>query len=148
VKDPNLTVLKPNEVSRLFQIKVDQENDRPLKLPMISISRDPSVNLQINHKTSLTCDGKNLSSNEQQTIKLDAIPIDIKYQLDIYTQRYEEGDEYIRNMVYNLINYPKLKIEIPYNDTHIEHIANIFIDPSITDNSDISERRFVDQFTR
>ena len=159
VKDPNLKVISPNDVNRLFQIKVDEANDKPLTLPMIAISRDPNVEILVNHRRSLSADGLKLDSNEKTSVQLDAIPININYQLDVYTggidpntgqptDGYEMGDIYVRNLIFNLINYPKLVIEIPYNGSHIEHVANIFLDPNVTDNSDVAERRFPSQFTR
>ena len=42
-----------------------------------------------------------------------AIPINITYNIDIYTQRYDEGDEYLRAMVFNIVNQPKMKVVIP-----------------------------------
>jgi hypothetical protein len=36
-----------------------------------------------------------------------------------------EGDEYIRNFVFNIINFPQLDITIPYNNLNYKHISNI-----------------------
>ena len=77
VKDPNLKVISPNDVNRLFQIKVDEANDKPLTLPMIAISRDPNVEILVNHRRSLSADGLKLDSNEKTSVQLDAIPINI-----------------------------------------------------------------------
>ena len=41
-----------------------------------------------------------------------------------------------------------MKVLIPYNDVQIKHVANLWIDGDITDNSDIPEKKFPDQFTR
>jgi hypothetical protein len=70
------------------------------------------------------------------------------YQLDIYTKTAEEGDEYVRNFLFKLINNPVLKISIPYNDLNVEHIANIRVLDTVSDTSSISERIFSGQFTR
>lgn len=129
-------------------MRVDQENDKPLTLPLIALSRDPSIGLDIAHKRPLSADGLHLQQDEKTTIQLDAIPININYQIDIYTQRAEEGDEYLRNFIFNIVNHPRLKILIPYNDSQIEHYAYLKLQPEVTDNSDISERLFVDQFVR
>ncbi len=150
IKDPDMVVLKPNEVSRLWQVRADQKNDEPLTLPLVAISRDPTINIDVATKRSLTCDGANLTKNnaERVTIKLDAIPILINYQIDIYTQKYEEGDEYLRNFVFNFVNHPKMKILLPYNGSNIEHICYTRLANNVTDNSDVSEKLFADQFTR
>jgi hypothetical protein len=82
------------------------------------------------------------------TAQLNVIPIKLMYQLDIYTKTAEEGDEYVRNFLFKLINNPVLKISIPYNDLNVEHIANIRVLDTVSDTSSISERIFSGQFTR
>lgn len=148
IRDPKLRILKPNEVKRLFEVKAEDNNDKPLTLPLISIARDPSVGLDVAHKRSLSCDGLRLDGNDKTTVQLDAIPININYQIDIYTQKFDEGDEYLRNFIFNIVNHPKLTISIPYNDINIQHYAYLKLQPELTDNSDIAERFFPDQFTR
>lgn len=148
ILDPNLVILKPNEVTRLWQIRADQKNDEPLTLPLIAISRDPSISIDISTKRNLTFDGVKIGSNDKTSVQLSAIPIAINYQIDIYTQKYEEGDEYLRNFIFNFINHPKMKILIPYNGSNIEHVCYIRLNSTATDNSDVSEKLFADQFTR
>lgn len=148
VRDPNMQILRPDEVTRLFQIKADMGNDKPIRLPIIALSRDRDIEILNTQKQVKTFDGFTLASNEKVTIPINVIPIQIGYQLDIYTKTMIEADEYIRNFVFNFINLPKLRVEMPYNDTHIEHLANVWVDSNITDNSDISERLFPDQFVR
>ena len=148
IKDPNMVVLKPNEVSRLWEVRADQKNDEPLTLPLIAVSRDPTINITVSTKRSLTCDGLVVGKNSKSTIQLDAIPLEINYQIDIYTQRYEEGDEYLRNFIFNFVNMPKMKILIPYNGSNIEHICYARLNPNAQDNSDVPEKKFPDQFTR
>lgn len=148
IKDPHLHVLKPNEVSRLWEVRADEKNDEPLTLPLIAISRDPNISLKVSTKRNLSFDGLKLDGTKLRTLQLNAIPITINYQIDIYTQRYEEGDEYLRNFIFNIINHPKMKICIPYNDTNIEHVCTLLLDSNVTDNSDIAEKVFADQFTR
>lgn len=147
-KDSNLKVLSPDEVTRLFEIKADESNDEPLVLPFVALSRDRNINIDIAHKTSMSFDGLHVKSNLQKTLQLNAVPISINYQLDIYTRSYEEGDEYLRNFIFFLINYPKLTINIPYNDSNIEYECYINLLNSVSDNSDIAERLFPGQFTR
>ena len=148
IKDDNLKILKPNESRRAFELRASQTNDAPLRLPMITLSRDPNITLEIAHKRALSTNGLIIDKQVKQTVQLDAIPINISYQLDIYTKRYEEADEYLRNFIFNLVNHPKLKVLIPYNGSQIEHYAYISVSSEITDNSDITEKKFYDQFTR
>lgn len=155
-KGNNLHILKPNEVSRLFQMKADEFKDEPLTLPMISISRDTEINILNTNKQPMSFDGMNLklvdSCGNQivtdKAMKLDAIPISLSYQLDIYTRKIKEADEYLRNFVFNFINYPNIKVEIPYNDCNIIHESTVYLNNVISDNSDIPQKLFPDQFTR
>lgn len=143
-----MVVLKPNEVSRLWEVRADQKNDQPLTLPLIAVSRDPSVSIKVSTKRNLSFDGLKLDGTKMKTLQLNAIPINIAYQIDIYTQKYEEGDEYLRNFIFNLVNHPKMTVTLPYNDTNIEHSCNLLLDQTATDNSDVSEKLFPDEFTR
>jgi len=148
IKDPNLTILSPSDASRLFQVTADQLNDQPLKLPLISISRDPTVEILSTTKKALSYDGGHISANSKKSEVLNAIPIKISYQIDIYTKFFAEADEYVRNFVFNLINYPKIRIEIPYNNSKVLHDSNLMVESNISDNSDIPERLINGQFTR
>lgn len=144
----NLRVLKPDESKRLFSLSADDNKDRALKLPLIALSRNTDIELLSSIKTPKSYDGLQIFKDRSQTLQLNAIPIKLEYKLDIYTKTADEGDEYLRNFLFKLINNPVIKIEIPYNGTYIEHIANICVLPNIADTSDISERIFSGQFTR
>lgn len=150
VKDPNMKVLGVQDTLQLFQITADEKNDKPLTLPFISISRDSSIDILSTNKKPLSFDGKLIEGNlESRKVKqLDAIPISVNYQIDIYTKKYIEGDEYVRNFIFNIINYPKMSVEIPYNDTNIVHTANIRMIGTVTDTSDVPQRLYKGQFTR
>ena len=76
------------------------------------------------------------------------IPIDIQYQFDIYTRFQKEADMYMRNLVFNIVNYPTLSIIVPYRDINFKHNANIRISSDVMDTSNNSLRAFNGQFTR
>lgn len=148
VKDPNMKILGPNESSRLFQIQADEKNDKPLSLPLIAISRDTDIEILSTTKKALSYDGGHIDANKNESEVLNGIPIKISYQLDIYTRYFSEADEYVRNFVFNIINYPRISISIPYNNASVEHDSNIMLESQISDNSDIQERLIPGQFTR
>lgn len=162
VKGPNMRILKTDETTRLFQMIADQNNDKPIKLPVIAISRDKSIRILEPHKQVKSFDGYHLIESEYVTdsdgrrykkeqpcqVPVNVLPIEIKYQLDIYTRGRDEGDEYVRNFVFNFINSPKLVVDVPYNDLGFKHISNLYLDENIQDNSDINEHLFSDQFVR
>lgn len=148
IKDKNLTILGVDQTSRLFRYRADTNNDKPIQLPLISLSRNPTVSIVSTSKRPLSYDSSTREYTEDKTNKLNAIPIKISYQLDIYCRYVEEVEEYVRNFVFNIINYPKLDIEIPYKNSKIISNSYLSIDSDINDNSDISERLIEDQFTR
>ena len=148
VKESSVTILKPDEVERRLQELADGKNDKPITLPLIALSREPEIEILSTNKKPLSYDGAKLNANDSKTQQLNAIPIEIHYQLDIFTREYAEADEYLRNFIFNFINYPKLHIVIPYNDVNIIHDSNIRIASTITDTSDIKMKLAPDQFTR
>jgi len=148
VKDPNLAILKPDESTRLLQMKADIGDDKPIQLPFIAISRDKEIKILNTQKQPKTFSGYILQASKKTTMTINVVPIELAYQIDIYTRKMEEADEFIRNFVFNFINLPKLKIGLPYNNVWVEHESNLWIEDSIVDNSDITEHLFADQFYR
>ena len=148
IKDPNMKVLKPSETSRLFQLKADETLDKPLSLPIIAISRDNDFEIISTAKKALTYDGGHLAANVDKSELLNGIPIRLSYQLDIYCKYFAEADEYVRNFIFNIMNYPNVHIEIPYNDAKVVHDSTLILESTVSDNSDIPERLISGQFTR
>ena len=163
VKNPDLKILKPDETTRFFEMKLDERKDAPLTLPLISIARDKTVEILNVEKQAKTYDGFAVSNEykeeyvdnrqkekipHKKVVLLNAIPIQIGYQIDIYTKGMEEADEYVRNFVFNFVNYPKLVVHILYNGMDLTHESTIHLESSIMDNSDIREHLFPDQFVR
>jgi len=148
VKDPNMTITGPDETRRLFEYVADVTNDEPIKLPLIALRRGRDLTVQSTNKKPLTFDGVTLEADTNRSIQLNAIPVTIQYQLDIYTRYFAECDEYVRNFLFNFINFPKLTINIPYEGLNLTYDANIRLSPTINDNSDIPERLVAGQFTR
>lgn len=147
-EESKIKILKPDETAALFSIRADETGDKPTKLPLIALSRDTSIEILNTNKQVMTFDGAVVGSTNKQSITLNAIPIQLTYQLDIYTAKMAEADEYLRNFLFNIINYPKLTIGIPYNDQNLTHDSNIRLISTVNDNSDIPQRRFRDQFVR
>ena len=81
-------------------------------------------------------------------MSLNFIPIKLDYQLDIYTRYQKEADEYVRNFIFNIINYNKIIIDVPYYDEYFEHTSTIRVGNDVHDNSNIPERLIPGQFTR
>ena len=147
-KDTAVTIVGPDETNILYQQIANDSNDSPIKLPFIALKRPGGFTILNTGKRPLTFDGATLDANYDQAKQLNAIPISIPYQLDIYTRYRHEADEYVRNIVFNIINYPKLDINIPYNGANYIHHSNIRLAGEIDDASDIPERLISGQFVR
>ena len=147
-QDTDVTLLGVNETKRRFEVLSDKNNDQPIKLPLITLSRNGGYTILSKNKKPLSYDGNTFVRSNEKSALLNGIPISIQYQIDIYTRYLEEADEYARNIVFNIVNYPKLNIEIPYEDLGLTHDANIMLSSDVDDNSDIPERLIPGQFTR
>lgn len=143
-----VTITGVNETRRLFEVMLDKQNDKELKLPIIALSRPAGYSILNKQKRPLSHNGSTALATFERSAKLNIVPISITYQLDIYTRYFEEADEYARNFIFNIINYPKLNIEIPYEDQKLTADANIRLTTDVEDNSDIPERLISGQFTR
>ena len=155
-EETNLRILKPDETKRLFKNLADIKNDAPLTLPLIALSRKARIRIQNTNKKPLTFDGMKIRAYDENdnplpqdsVIKLNAVPMELEYQLDIYTKKLVEADEYMRNFVFNFINYPNVIITIPYNDCKLQHESTVYLNQDVEDTSDIPERLVPGEFTR
>ena len=146
----NLRVLNPDETNRVIELQAEDSEDSPLKLPMLTISRNKELEISNTIKQNKSFDGlviKN-ETTEAATVHLNVIPVKTLYQLDIYTKRQIEADEYVRQFLFKLINNPQIIVEIPYNSYIIKHTANLRVLNSVSDTSDIPTRLFSGQFYR
>jgi len=144
-----LRVLSPDESNRLIQLNAEDTNDKPLKLPLIAISRNKDIEIESAIKQNKSFDGLVLDSDSDTAtaVHLNVIPIKTTYQLDIYTKKRIEADEYIRQYLFKLINNPQIIIEVPYNDKYaVRHTANLRVLSTVSDTSDIATHLFAGQF--
>lgn len=154
IKDPNIHILKPSETTRMLEIKADESRDR-ITLPQIQLSRSGYTILN-SRKKPMSFDGITVRAydkdgnlvNPGSAMKLNAIPIRLEYQLDIYTRGFDECDEYVRDFVFHLVNHPVYDITIPYNGMNLKHNFTMHLEDEVEDTSDIPQRLFPDQFTR
>lgn len=145
----DVTLVGPDESRRLFSVIGDKTNDSNIKFPLVSLKRSLGYDLDIYGKRPASFDGFTKNSTIEKSMLINVIPITINYQLDVYTRYYEEADEYMRNFLFNIINYPKLEILVKYHDVNYTHVANILPSQSVIDNSSsTSERLSPGQFTR
>lgn len=149
IPSPGIQVLSPEETTRLLEIKEDQGKDNPIMLPFVALSRDRDIKILNRQKRLMSFSGMKIGTTEgEEVIQLNAIPIELGYQLDIYARTMQQADEFVRNFVFNFINYPNLNVVIPYNNVNYTHMSTIWLEDTVTDSSDIKERLFPGQFVR
>ncbi len=148
VKDKNMRIMSPDETTEQFRMIANQTNDKPISLPLITIARSNEIEIENTSKRMLTYDGMMLDATKDKSLQIDAIPMILNYQIDIYSKDEVEADEYMRNFVFNIINHPKLKVYLPYNQINYEHWSYMRLLSTIEDNSDTPLRLANDQFTR
>lgn len=146
----SMMVYGVEETRDLFSKVADTTNDSPIKLPILCLRRlgGYSVDQAGLGKRKLSFNGLTKDATELKSIYLNAIPISIDYQIDVYTRFLKEADEYARNLIFNIINYPRVQIDIPYNGLHMIHDSNIRLTSQINDTSDVPERFMKGQFSR
>ena len=161
IKDAIMTndkilVLSPEESSEeLFSTKADLNHDN-LSLPMISLIRKRDIDILNTNKKPLTYDGIRLQFYDKdgklvqgdKALKLNAIPLKLEYQLDIYTLKEYEADEFAREFLFFFINNPRLTIQLPYNGVKATHNSTVRVETPLVNNSDIPQKLFKDQFYR
>lgn len=145
-----LRVLSPDETNRLIQLNAEDTGDKPLTLPLIAISRNKDLEIESAIKQSRSFDGLIIKNDKEtgETVHMNVIPVRTTYQLDIYTKKRIEGDEYVRQYLFKLINNPQIIIDIPYNGYFIRHTANLRVLNTVSDTSDIPNHLFAGQFYR
>ena len=104
----NIHIYSPSETKRIFEIIAEQTNDKPIGLPFIGLSRVGGYTILNTQMQPMTYDGLTLKANQKASLQLNAIPIQIDYQVDVYTRQLSEADDYVRNLVFNIINFPSL----------------------------------------
>lgn len=113
-----------------------------IKLPLISLSR-PSWNLLGTKPQAMIFEGVTIQDDRENDLvrNLQAIPIVINYQLDVWTNNRLENDLITREVIWNYTLNPTLTVNIPYKDIDYKHTFNLFLNNEIEDNSDIIEHK-------
>lgn len=147
-QDTEITLTGVDESTRLFSVIADRNDDKPIKLPLIALSRPGGFIITDKFKQPKSYTGATIAYNEERGANLNLIKIAIPYRLDVYARYQQEADEYIRNIVFNIINYPNVKIEVPYHNLGFLHDSSIRLSSDVEDNSDVPERLISGQFKR
>lgn len=122
-------------------------NDDDVQFPMISLTRT-GTQLQPSH-FSMRYDGLPVYAdyNNEVMQKLQAMPIRINYQVDIWTRNREENDNLVRELVFYLSTHQAMYVDIPY-ELNQKHVFTFALDNTIDDNSDIINHKNSGEYFR
>lgn len=142
------TMTNDNRISiqpydRVFA-NVARDNLDTITLPLITLTRTgwSIVSERVSHPAKFEGALAKVEYPDGEDVKLyrlQSIPIRINYLLDVWTKDREDNDNIIRELIFYYETHPELRVMIPYG-LDMEHVFNIFIDPDIEDNSDISDQ--------
>lgn len=125
---------------------ITNPNKKPLSFDGLNISDNLKVEYDymkskyFNHELSYEEYQKWLSKHKEEILDsklavLNAIPIRLTYYIDVYTRYQKENDLYMRNLIFNFVNYPTFQIRFNYNSIPIEHNGNMILGETVTTDS-------------
>ena len=149
----NIRVLRPDETKQLFETLANDSKHERLTLPLIALSRNNDITLDLNIKNSKSYDGYRLSQDESGTSLLNTIPVKLMYQMDIFAKKVSDAEDYVREYLFKIINNPTVKIGVPNastnaSDDYLYFTANMRVLDTVSDTSSIPQRLFTGQFSR
>ena len=141
IKLPIISLRRPNGFT------IINPNKKPLTFDGLSVNTETqqvyeSMKSQVKNKTITTTDFYKWVEKNKDEIKdtkltsLNAVPISIPYTLYVYTRQQKENDLYMRNLIFNFINYPTFQVRFNYNNIPVEHNGNIKIGTNVNNVSD------------
>lgn len=128
-------------VNNVFRTVARMNND-DIVMPLISLTRTgwSLISGRKNHMMKFDGTWAEYNPREDRYARLQAMPIRISYQLDVWTKTRKENDEILREIIWYYSTHPTLHVTIPYG-LNVDHVFNIFIDEDVEDNSDIVEHQ-------
>lgn len=135
-KGTPVTLVNPQDDETLFKQMADTQNDKSLKLPIISLTRPMGYEILNINRKPMGYAGMLIDHSTGRSLRLNAIPIKIEYLIDVYARYKEEAYAIARNLVFNIMNHPSVKVVLPYHGADYVHNSNIRLNPSINDTTD------------
>jgi len=135
-----ISIVPPENV---FDLTAFLDNDK-VRFPLVSLNRvgwalSNNWNHYALHEGVSESIFYGADDNEPKLImKLQAMPISINYQLDVWTKTLQENDNILRELMFYYRINPTLQVKIPYGIDSF-HKFNVFFETDVTDNSDIPD---------
>lgn len=128
------------QVDRAMNVIPRIDNDE-FKLPLITLTRTGWRIKTDDHNHSSRYEGgithKEIYNDDTRIQRVQFIPMQLDYNLDVWTRSRRENDEIIRELMWYFLVSPTLQVNIPY-DLNMTHNFNIFVEEDVEDNSDIA----------
>lgn len=138
VGDDRITI---TPVDTIFDIIPRLNNDK-ITLPLLTVTRrNWSIQSDnVNHAAKYEGALSGIYQDEGKTTiqRVQFVPMTLTYSLDVWTKQRLENDEIVRELFWYYMTSPTLQITVPYK-LDFDHNFNLFIEPEIEDNSDISQ---------
>lgn len=147
IGDERIHTINSNNLDEIIGVIADENGDKALMLPLIFISRD-GYELRQTNRSDLTSWGLTLQASPENVMWANAIPISLRWRVDIITRYKTEAEEIVREVLFNCINFPKITVDLPYYEQGLKHYSTLKLDPNIEDNSSQQLSFVKGQFTR
>ena len=146
-------IIQITNSENVFEIIGDLENDN-IQFPIISLTRT-GWSIKDFHQETQTHLGAlvdyieptDKKDDRLKQVRLQAIPIKINYQVDIWTQNRADNDILARELIWFYTLNPQLLVKIPHG-LNAKHVFNVMFDFDIVDNSDIVEHNSKGRYYR
>lgn len=144
INDDRIHVIPPEE-SISFLAKVGKDKTY---FPAVVVSRGPITLTTDTRNQFVYLKGQSVRLNEDNTVtKVKLIPMRMEWSINIYAVERYTCDEIVREIVFYLMSHPRFEVKVPYG-VDITQNFDVFVDPEIVDNSDLSEFSNVGDYFR
>ena len=109
------------------------------QLPAISLYRDKfTLTTQVRNMAAYRT-GRTEASDDNVVYRTQSLPITISYQIDVWTRKREQNDEFVRDLIWFFTLYPEHKLTLRYAGFVRDVKFNTFLDEDIVNNSQIND---------
>lgn len=150
IGDNRIQILSVDRVADI----IPRLNDDKLVLPLVTLTRTNWTILASESNHSAKYEGGTAKVypgqpkfNTTRIQKVQFVPMQIDYAIDIWTRTRRENDEFVRELFWYFMISPTLEVTVPYA-LDFNHNFNIYIDDTVEDNSDIAQHQLKGEYFR
>lgn len=115
-----------------------ESQDSP-QLPAISLYRDKfTLTKEVRNMPSYRT-GRTEASEDNLVYRTQSLPITINYQIDVWTRKREQNDEFVRDLIWFFTLFPEHKLTLRYAGFVRAVKFNTFLEEDIVNNSQIND---------